>query len=236
MSRERKDDFRKLEDFLKNYAITGHSNDPEFKRLLKQLHGKLISFLTFVIEIELRNPEVHSYSDKSISYAFECASDLAQALFCWIHGAYKPANLVLRSSIETFVKAVCGTENPKIFDERSVYQVMNDARASKACGAQPVTQYFSRIHSEYTALCGVAHSASADRQLQVQALRMFPKFDAQNAEEFGGRLIALADSYLAILISNNEIAFRNAHYKNRIIVLDSLPNEIKKELFIEPQR
>lgn len=235
MTRERKDDFQKLVEFLANYAISNEASDPGFQVLLKQLHGKLFAFLTLVVEIETLNLESKSYSVQSLAYSFECASDLAQSLFCWVHGAYKPADLILRSSIETFVKATCGTENPQIFLERSVYQVMDYARASKACGSSLVAKYFERIYNEYALLCGVAHSESADRQTQVQALRMFPKFDQQSAETFGKRFVVLIDRYIAILLANNETAFRKAHYKNQKIVLDSLPREIKQELFVDPE-
>ena len=235
MSRERKEDFQKLVEFLRNYAISSEAGNQSFQLLLKQLHGKLFSLLTLVVEIESLNPELQVYSEDSLSYSFECASDLAQSLFCWVHGAYKPADLMLRSSIETFVKAACGTEIPPILSERSLYQVMDYARASNACGAQLVAQYFARIQNEYALLCAVAHSATADRQTQVQALRMFPKFDPQNAEAFGRRFVVLTERYMAILLANNDAAFRKAHYKNQQIVLDALPREIKQELFAEPQ-
>lgn len=73
---------------------------------------------------------------------------------CWTstflvtHGCYKGAKLLLRSSIENFIKAVCFDEYPDIVIKKSVYEVFDIAKASMTfSGSKKYIRYYSyRIH------------------------------------------------------------------------------------------
>src|SRR5262245_43255737 len=109
MTRESKKDFDDLLGFASTYDLSAVAGQDSFKKNLQRMHRVYIGLLTFLSELEFQ--VAHSTKAKKpnltptqFDYLAECVSDIGNALFCWIHGAYKPARLMLRSSIETFVK------------------------------------------------------------------------------------------------------------------------------------
>lgn len=231
-TREIRSDFESLEEFVRRYDIAPSIDKADFVSLLRNGHKRLFGLLTFIAEIESTNSDSKKFSEESLRYFAECGSDVSQALFCWMHGAYKPAYLALRSSIETFMKAAVGTEVPALLTEKSMYKLLDIAKASQTCSglAEP---HFSKIKECYAELCGIAHSATAAKFTQVNALRMFPKFEEVDAVEFIARFVTLVDRFLAVLLAANRGLLAAMHFKNRQNVLDTLTQEIKRSILGE---
>ena len=229
MTRETQEDFQELKEFVRQYKI---EPSEVFISQLRIGHKRLFGLLTFIAEIESNNDETNKFSDDSLGYFAEFRSDVSQALFCWIHGAYKPAFLSLRTSIETFIKAAVCTEDPSVLTEKSMYELLELAKGSAACGGLGEA-HFHNIKSSYGVLCGIAHSATAAKFTQVNALRMFPKFEEADATQFIRQFNALVDRFIAVLLAFNRDLLPRMHFKNRQNVLDTLTKEIKQSILGE---
>ncbi len=227
--REISSDFEELEKFIQGYGIAPSIDNADFVLKLKNGHKRLFGLLTFIAEIESTNSDSNKFSIQSLSYFAEFGSDVSQAFFCWMHGAYKPAYLTLRSSIETFVKATVGTEDPAVLTEKSMYDLLDIATTSQACGelAKP---HFSVIKGCYSDLCKIVHSATAAKFTQVNALRMFPKYEKEDATVFITQFVSLVDRFLAVLLASNRELLSRMNYKNRQIVMETLTQEIKHSI------
>lgn len=234
-TKEIQGDFEELTMFANQYAIAPLMKNSGFVAELKNGHKRLFALLTFIAEIESTNSASRKFNEVSLRYFAEFGSDVSQALFCWMHGAYKPAYLALRSSIETFFKAAVGSENPTILTQKNVYELLEIAKASKACGglARP---YFLEIKQHYGELCKIAHSATAASFTQVHALRMFPKYEEADATQFITQFIGLVDRFIAVLLATNRELLPEMHYKNRQNLLDTLTQRIKRSILGEEER
>ena len=127
MTREISADFQILEEFIQKFNLSTIAGNQELLRQIKPMHKKLYSLMTFVVEVSYSNKNGNLFTDNGLRYLKESVSDLGQALFCWIQGAYKPSNLILRSSIETFIKSISGEKEPTIYKEKSMYKVFDIA-------------------------------------------------------------------------------------------------------------
>lgn len=130
MSREIRHDFESLKVFFTEYNLTGFESNIKLVGLISKMHKKYFSILTFTAELKDQSSsktEPHISADQ-ISFLTETCSDLGNSLFCLVHGAYKPAKLILRSSIETFLKAFCQDEIPDISKEKSVYSLFDKVK------------------------------------------------------------------------------------------------------------
>lgn len=224
-------DFDELLKFIEQYSIKTSLDDPKFTLLAKQAHRRLLAYLTCYVELRYSSTPPYSLSEKSIEYIGESASDLAQMFFCWLHGAYKPASLSLRSSIETFMKGVAGTQDDTIFETKSVYEVFDIAKTCAACSGDSST-YFDKLRQSYADLCKVSHTAEIDTALQANALILFPRFNKYHASNLVKLLTNIANWQMAILLAGQRDFVEAMHFKNKQIVLDTLTKEIKGTIHI----
>ena len=59
------------------------------------------------------------------SYIVESSSDILSGVFHSINGSYKSARIMLRSSIETFLKGFCEQDIEGILEEKRIYVIFD---------------------------------------------------------------------------------------------------------------
>ena len=198
MSRVIYSDFERMETFLKNYSLEKLTEDDDFKRELKLLHRKLYSFMVFNSELISQNKARKKLHNITTTYIKEAVSDIVLALFCWVHGAYKPANLQLRSSIENFLKGILYESIPTIVEEKRVYLIFNLAKENTIFNNEIGEKHFNSISHYYSKLCQVAHG-EINSLSEIDALKLFPVHDNHKSNEFILCYTGLLDSMLAMI-------------------------------------
>ena len=113
-----RDDASKLMKYFKSYSLENLFTNSEFGEDYKIVHRKIFGYLVLYCEIENQNMNTKLFSDQALFYLKESVSDILQSLFAWVNGAYKSADLLLRSSIENFNKAIIGNKNIEVFTEK----------------------------------------------------------------------------------------------------------------------
>lgn len=229
MTREISQDYYSLQDFIKTYNLNNHVN-AEFEAQLKPMHKKLFALMTITAEIEHNNKQCQYLSALSEMYLKESVSDLGQALFCWIHGAYKPANLILRSGIETFIKSIVCQEIPEIVNEKSMYAVFEKARKTNCFSSELGKYYFNKIHSEYKKLCGIVHTAGPSNMANISALKTFPIFSTPNASSVSKDVIKICTAIISTIYVHLYKLIPKMHPKNQLNFLSSIPKSTKKKI------
>lgn len=228
MSREITADFSSLEAFIRSFNLSSICDEPDLLSSLKPLHKRMFSLMTFVAELDQEKHGEIYISAEGLVYLKESASDLGQALFCWLQGAYKPANLILRSSIETFIKSLAGQENNSVFSEKRVYQVFELASETKYFKGL-CSNSFSNIHSSYKRLCLMAHSAGVANMSHISALKTFPVFSPQEAPKFCNEFVSILNMVLSILYVNFFKFIHTMHHQNFNNFVCSVPKSIKRD-------
>lgn len=173
MSRIVKDDFDGLTSFVKFYALSSLTADKEFLGFLSALHKRFYSYLVLIEELRLcidDNRKKPVLTKEQFDFLQESVSDCGQCLFMAIHGCYKGTRLLLRSSIENFLKGISMEVAPQIIKEKSVYQVFNDADAVKVFQK---TNLKESLHSIYGDLCMDVHTADSSHMTGVSAMKFF---------------------------------------------------------------
>lgn len=90
----------------------------EFVDEFKKVHKKALGYLVIYSEMEKQNITRRHLDNKALFYLKESVSDVLQSVFAWVNGAYKAADLLLRSSIENFNKAIIGNVNNDVYTEK----------------------------------------------------------------------------------------------------------------------
>src|SRR5690554_3263516 len=124
MSREVKNDFLILKQFIEVYSLRNILDD-DFVISLSRFHKKYYAYLTVVGELQnsSENDELQNLSKEQLLFISESCSDIGTSFFNLFHGAYKSSKLILRSSIETFIKGFTMDEYQNVTKETSLYEI-----------------------------------------------------------------------------------------------------------------
>ena len=223
MSREISADFKILTSFIDKFELSIILKEQDLLDNMKPMHKKLFALMTFISEIDQKNDEHKIFSQKGLDYLKESISDMGQSFFCWSQGAYKPSNLILRSSIETFVKAIAGQEDISIYSEKNMYKVFELAKNTNYFSSGYCQPFFAKIYSSYKDLCQVVHTAGLTNMSHISALKTFPLFSKREALSFSKEFIELATQMLCVIYVNFFGFIHIMHHKNQSNFILSIP-------------
>lgn len=203
MSRYTNEDANKLIDYFKEYELDEVFSNSAFVDEFKKVHKKALGYLVLFSELEKQNTSKNIFDTQAIFYLKESVSDVLQSIFVWVNGAYKGADLLLRSSIENFNKAIIGNENPCVYTEKSVYKIFDMAEQigmyQIMIGNESMSVVLHRIYGE---LCKSTHTATTADMDHVTALNLLPKYERTKTQEFRKYFEVLIDAYLGFFLAN----------------------------------
>lgn len=226
MSREIKSDLDNLLKFIKTYDLKHLIVNDDFNLAIKQQHKKYYAYLVYIAEIQnyindMNYPIV--FGENQYLYIKESCSDIGTSFFSTFHGNYKSSKLLLRSSIETFMKGFCLDEIPDIDKETSMYRMFDNIKKLDFFILNPLTlELFNKIHQAYKLLCGDVHTATMHNMANISALNYFPTFNKPESESVCKYTLNLIPCYLTLLLLKYNKQFHKFHYKNKEIIMESI--------------
>jgi hypothetical protein len=241
MTRETKADLQKLQEFINGYTLTGLSKQKDFGAILPKLHSSYLALLIFSAELDEHCNKINSQfseiplpSPKEKEYLDESISDIGQSLFCWIHGCYKGARVLLRSSIETFSKGLCCASDPQVLTLKRVHDVFEVCSKSIPVSSEPNSSIFDELVQKYGDLCVYVHTASSETMDSVSSISHFPAFKKSDAKATADSMVYVTSRMLVIMSVRFNGVFHYMHHRNRESVVDCLiPSYLKRIQNIE---
>lgn len=233
MPREITEDLSKLVSFIKEYSLENLSSNVDFNRILSSIHKKYYSLLTCIAELNfLSNDESIDppINDVQIAYLTESSSDIGNAIFVMANGAYKPSKLMIRSSIETFMKGFCLDWYPTIVQEKSLYKMFDAIKILPFFQNVETKKIFDNIHTNYGILCEDTHTARQINMQQVTALSYFPRFQKQDAEKVNKFITSLVQDYLYLLCAKYNTHYHKMHHRNKENIIDSISKNLRPHI------
>lgn len=238
MSRIVKTDFRELVGFLESYSLSTALESADFLRLISQCHKKHFALMVFCSEMTERYPGTNKPTGKALArntylrniYLQEFVSDMGGALFNWCHGAYKAARLLLRSSIENFVKGMSLLQDSSITSKTSVYEVFDLAAGLPVFSGRIEKSAFGRLRGIYGMLCADAHGAGIHHLQQTRSLNYFPGFDLFRAESAAKVFCGICQDALGVFCLHLPEVFLKMHHTNVDVLTPVLSKSVKRAL------
>lgn len=232
MSRLVKEDFDKLCTFVKKYALTNVMEIEDEKKLLSSYHKKYFAYLVLIEEIHqkiVKNERCFNMLTEQYEFLQESCSDIGQAFFLLFHGCYKGAKLLLRSSIENFLKGSCMDEDNSLPKTKGVYDVFNKAKSTSVFRGKK-EELHERLHNEYALLCQDVHTADVSHMASITALNHFPSFQKKEAETILKMLQKIIPIYITIIALKYNDVYHSMSYVYKDITNNEIINEYKKEV------
>lgn len=237
MTRLVQKDFAAFRDFICNYNLQALNGNEEFWQIYKSSHTMLYGIMALISELNyiIEEKEACGDDDKKVDildieveYLKECFSDLSSTIFISVHGAYKGARLLLRSSIEMFLRGMFSKEVPEIQTEKNLYRVFESIKkAPSIVKDESYKIHFDEIHQIYAELCAHAHIASKLQMEEIYALNLFPKFETDDLKNFSSTFKILVRDYIFMICHRFNKEFHTIHFENRQAILDCLNRKEK---------
>lgn len=232
MSRECTADFSALKNYIDAYSVAPHLAKSSYTESLRAMHKVYFSVVCWHAEI------ISSKDDISVSRpAFtndiwlrisEVVSDLSSSLFNWINGSYKACRIMLRSSIENFIRAISAIEQPEIIKEKNVFKLFESSANFRVFTANPTTKNnYNQLHSNYKLLCLDTHSASFENMEQITSLDGLPIYVKAKAVSAKDLYVRVSQSFTIIVCLLLNTEFHKMHHRNRENILDIIPKSIR---------
>lgn len=231
MSKYSNEDADKLKQYFENYKLSPIFLNAEFVDEFKKVHKKALGYLVIYSEVEKQNKTNTYLDNKALFYFKESVSDVLQAIFTWVNGAYKASDLLLRSSIENFNKAMIGKCNTDVYTEKSVYKIFDMAdqldEYKIPIGKESLSAVLHRIYSE---LCKTTHTATTADMDHITALNLLPKYEKEKNVEFRKNFEVLIDAYLGFFLANCKKIIATMHMRNQDIFYEVLSKNVIRDI------
>jgi len=220
MSRLVTEDFVELKEFFSKYSTATNIGNKFFVKFLSSYHKKYLAYLTYIAEISSYKTKktLARLLDSQFDFFSESCSDCGLALFDSVNGNYKAARLLLRSSIENFMKAIAQDEDNSIDQESSVYNLFNRAKVISFFSRAEAKRLFDDIHQEYKELCKDVHTATTANMTKLSALNTFPAFDQKEAYSFLRIVLTLVTSYITLMALKYNAHYHSIGYANKEVI------------------
>lgn len=220
MSRIVTDDFKELKDFFLKYSTASNIGNTDFVEFLSGYHKKYLAYLTYIAEISSykTNKSLTGMLDSQFDFFSESCSDCGLALFDSANGNYKAARLMLRSSIENFMKAISQDEDNSIDQESSVFKLFDRVKAIVFFSRAETKSLFDEIHQKYKELCKDVHTATTANMTKLSALNTFPTFDQKQVDGLLKVVITLITSYITLMVLKYNKHYHSIGYLNKEVI------------------
>lgn len=234
MSRAIDRDFARLNEFIKNYSIASVTADVDQLSTIKSAHKCYLPFLQFwAICLEEANKGTFNHYDQEIegadlafSYLREAVSDVGSGFFCCLHGAYKPAHMALRSSIENYLRFSAGAFDESALTTTSVYDLFDLAKSTVPFSADR-TLYLGQLRASYVELCKYSHSASLAHMAGIHALQHFPSFDKETFVEWLKHARTCMAAMTCVTVTGQPSLYLTAHFHAREMLEELIPQPVR---------
>lgn len=227
-------DFRVLEEFLAAYRIPAGLGAQARHGLMKRAHRHVLSALQVWQKLDagVRGGTIRlgghlvPNDDDVLCLFSEHFSDLVGSLACAIHGNYKSANFLLRSSVENIVRGMAGVTSQMAVQTTSVYKLFEIA-STEPLFLGKAESHFKAMHQIYGELCLFVHSGSALHRDAAHELAQHLKQDTARLREFVIFLERINRASLSALVVGNPLLYTSLHHRARDLVDDVLPSDVR---------
>lgn len=234
MSRFLDQDFEKLILYIKGYSLTDALSSKVRISQIKRAHKYCLSALQAwsVMEqkgkadkLQISNINIDA-KELPFDLLSECFSDIVSSFFAALHGLYKPANMSLRSSIETFTKGISSLHSTEASTTKSVYRIFEIAKTCDTF-SNASEKYFNTVHQQYALLCNFTHTSTKAHMVGNHALTNFTKQDNEQLKVWVSHYEATIKAMLSILILSNSRIYLDTPPKAQDIYEETVPKEVR---------
>jgi len=229
------DDFAALREYVASYSLQHFGTDVAATQNLKSAHKVYLPLLHLWAQTRLLSSKKElliagtpiTASSPAFPHIKEAVSDIGSGLSCCVHGGYKAGHMCLRSSIENFLRFICGPYDAKAMTTKSIYDLFSVAStALPFAGSRK--NYLNSLRDTYVQLCKYSHSASLKHMSGVEALSHFRTHHSSAFREWIKFANSIVDAMASIIVLECPNVYLGAHFKTKEILELIVPTPVRR--------
>jgi hypothetical protein len=232
--REVNDDFTKLLDHINNFKLDNFQSEDN-QKFLKSAHKEYFSYLHFEAQflkrLESNNlkyeQQIFSKNDFNLNLFIEAKSDLSLGFFCSLNGTYKPANMLIRSSIENIIRFLGGIFDKRCESTTSISELFELAK--KIPFFQVNKEHLNVLISNYKHLCRHTHSCPS-AMAKISSISQFPRFEMALMKEWKNTFSSIIKCIISLFLKFDRSIYIDAHYKTKEAIGLCLSGKFKSQI------
>ena len=238
MSRIITNDFDRLLEFIRQYSIKGMCQQEKILTQLKKGHRSYLSLLYLWSQIQnLHSQNLLVIYDKIIPsdskeiphYIEESISDFGSGFTCCTHGNYKPAFMMLRSSIENYLRFIVSPFNDTAKTTTVINHLFEIAKTTPGFSDEK-HNLLSSLKQLYSELCAYTHTASLEHMTRIHAISNFPRFDESHFFKWNSLAEKTCDCILKCTLLSNMKLYTTSHYTTKEVLENILDKSFCRKL------
>ncbi|GJE27231.1 hypothetical protein [Methylobacterium organophilum] len=179
------------------------------------------------------NPKKPVADAQAVLQFRELLSDLAACQVLLLLGMYKPARMMLRSSIENILRTVAHEQGFLTSGAKFTYELITLVRSSKiGADGSPVKNDLNQLIQMYSDLCSYAHAADEAKLALRVPLESVSRFDKSQYESLVDGLKYVSQRTNKIMFVMYASKLRLVHHSQRDYILDALPKALKAAILV----
>jgi hypothetical protein len=241
MTRECVTDFDELNKYVDGYKISTNLRYPNYLKSMKKMHKCYFSAVSWSAELQHeREKFLRNYDDSNEDIIFrlsETVSDLGSSFFNWMNGNYKASRVMLRVSIENFIRAVSGLEDKSQLTEKSLYKVFEIASNQKIFNNSAIPSIrscYDILYSDYKILCADVHTATIQNMGNLTSLADFPAFQVGKSNDTEDVYVRVSKNIASIFCLVFNGFFHGMHHRNKENILNGVSRGLKPIIIAPP--
>lgn len=234
MSRIADSDWLALNQYIDSYRIPPELGAQARSALLRRAHRHVLAALQ-VWDCIVRLGESGQglalgasveRGSEALDFIGEYFSDLAGVMACMLHGLYKPANMQLRSAVESFVRGLSSIYSLEARSTTSVYRLFELAAAQPPFQGASAPD-FATLNQVYGDLCLHVHSATLAHRAGVHYVSAHMKHDTSKMREIVVLLDRINRAALSILVRSNGALYTSSSARVRDVLDEVIPTPVR---------
>lgn len=224
-----KDSVDEIDSFVSGLKFDSPLKDPEYSKSFTSCYKYIHALLLW--EHLLGSTPKGKLEPDALLHLRELLSDLSAVQTLVLTGLYKPARMMMRSSIENLLRVAALEQGFLVSGAKFTHELISLVKSSKlAAKGAPAAPELEAIVASYANLCAYTHAATPKFLALKIPLDTIHTFDKKEFLAIIDQLRDVSSRYNRILFTLYHHLLAKLHHKHRDYILDALPRKLKARI------
>lgn len=222
-NRKISDHLDEIKTFLEGYRASNPesvASKSAMKAAYRRFHAVLIWQMYF--------DKSTKFDDATRQYTNEYTADISQGLLSALMGFYKPSRMMLRSSIENFIRVACLIDGKKPFSAKTVHGLIAIFKKTTLRSNPDTNTALLFLIQNYGDLCNYVHTTSSlNMDLRIPFSKIVES-DPINSTSCFENISSICQAINKILFKLCPDTLQSMHHRDADFIRDLLPATMKQ--------
>lgn len=211
-------DFKDFVAHLRAERLGGALEPKPRQAVIRRAHAQYLALIALTGELVHGHAGIErEYGDAGVSYLKEVVSDCSEFMICNAVGLHRAAGGVLRSAIESYLKAFAVAEVPTVLSRTSVPEVFNDASTAAFFKSGVGPDLVAQLKAVYKSLNSYVHTVDEQHMFGAEAIGVYPIW-SDKSEALVEKFVLVVRFFLYGAVAQRRDLYDQFDHRNKVLI------------------